>query len=131
MKTRPYVVVVRRRDPPKGTHAIPGGFVDVGESVEAATIREVKEETNLNVARLEQFHVYSDPSRDKRRHTVSVVFRCVVNDIRPMHKGDDAKGVELIKLTDLLKPEINLAFDHAMIFREYAKKLHPSLSLPE
>ena len=128
----PYIVVVRRRDPPKDTHAIPGGFVDVGESVEAATIREVKEETNLNVARLEQFHVYSEPSRDKRRHTVSVVFRCIIDDISSLHKGDDAKGVDLIKLTDLFKPDVNLAFDHAEIFKQYARKMHPELAgVPE
>ena len=127
----PYIVVVRRRDPPRDTHAIPGGFVDVGESVEAATIREVKEETNLHVARLEQFHVYSDPSRDKRRHTVSVVFRCIVEDIGSLHKGDDAKGVHLVKLTDLFKPDINLAFDHAEIFKQYARKVHPTLGVPK
>ena len=67
------VVLVRRRDPPRDLFAIPGGFVDVGESVEEAIVREVKEETNLSLDKLEQFRVYSDPSRDKRRHTVSVV----------------------------------------------------------
>lgn len=120
----PYIVVVRRKDPPKDKHAIPGGFVDVGETVEHATIREVKEETNLNVASLEQFHVYSDPARDARRHTVSVVFRCIVSDLSTLHKGDDAKGVDLIKLKDLLKAEANLAFDHAKIFREYAQRYY-------
>ncbi len=58
-------------------YAITGGFVDVGESVEEATKREVLEETNLEVTTLEQFHMYSDPTRDKRRHTVSMVFRLV------------------------------------------------------
>ena len=72
------VILVSRRDPPI-KHAIPGGFVDVGETIEVATVREVMEETNLDLTSLEQFHVYSDPARDTRRHTVSVVFRCVAS----------------------------------------------------
>ena len=126
----PYIVVVRRKDPPKDKHAIPGGFVDVGETVEQATVREVKEETNLNVAKLEQFHVYSDPKRDKRRHTVSAVFRCIVNDLSTLQRGDDAKGVDLIRLRDLIAPgnDENLAFDHALIFKDFAARFHSTLT---
>lgn len=82
------VVLVHRRDPPRDLFATPGGFVDVGETVEQATIREVKEETNLDLDHLEQFRVYSDPSRDKRRHTVSSVFKCKVKDASKLKKGD-------------------------------------------
>lgn len=75
----PMLVLVKRGVPPKG-YAITGGFVDVGESIEDATIREVKEETNLDIQSMEQFHVYSNPKRDLRRHTVSAVFACKVTD---------------------------------------------------
>ena len=125
----PYIVVVRRRDPPKNIHAIPGGFVNVGESLEQAVIREVKEETNLNlkVDSLEEYKVYSDPWRDSRRHTVSVVYRAIVTDLSTLQKGDDAKGVDLMRLYDLFSPSMNLAFDHAQIFQEYTKKFHSHL----
>lgn len=65
----PSIVLVRRRDNPRDIYALPGGFVDIGETIEHATIREVKEETNLDLLHLSQFRVYSDPKRDKRRHT--------------------------------------------------------------
>jgi 8-oxo-dGTP diphosphatase len=119
------ILLVFRRDPPKEIFAIPGGFVDVGESVENAVIREVKEETNLTVSHLEQFHVYSDPSRDKRRHTVSVVFRCFVENINYLHTGDDAKQVRLISLKSISK--LKMAFDHSKVLEDYIKKFHSSI----
>ena len=73
---------------------------------------------------MEQFHVYSDPARDKRRHTVSVVFRCIVKDIKNLKRGDDAKGVKVIPLNKVL--ELNLAFDHKQILTEYIQKYHKS-----
>lgn len=119
------IILVHRRDPPKDLYAIPGGFVDVGESVEAATVREVKEETNLDLVHLEQFRLYSDPQRDKRRHTVSSVFRCVAKDIGRLHKGDDAKSVRIVRIVDALSLE--LAFDHRTILTDYIKNYHPKL----
>jgi 8-oxo-dGTP diphosphatase len=97
-----YVILVQRGKPPTDRLAIPGGFVDVGETVENAVIREVFEETALKVSSLEQFHVYSDPNRDQRRHTVSVVFRTIVDDITSLHRdgGDDAKGVQIININN-------------------------------
>lgn len=81
------ILLVFRRDPPKDLFAIPGGFVDVGEAAELAVIREVKEETNLTVSHMEQFKLYSDPYRDKRRHTASMVFRTIVDSIDELHTG--------------------------------------------
>lgn len=122
------VVLVWRKDPPADKFAIPGGFVSVGETAELATIREVKEETNLTVAKLEQFKLYSDPARDLRRHTASMVFRCIVDTIEGLHTGDDAKSVKVVQLKDVLS--LNLAFDHKMIFEDFIRRYHPHL-LPQ
>jgi 8-oxo-dGTP diphosphatase len=121
----PQIVLIQRSDREEPTYAIPGGFVDVGETVEAATEREVKEETNLHLQSLEQFRVYSDPKRDARRHTVSAVFRCVVNDFTDIRRGDDAKSVVIVPLQEALK--LNLAFDHRKILSDYILHYHPSL----
>jgi 8-oxo-dGTP diphosphatase len=121
------VVLVWRKDPPADKYAIPGGFVSVGESAEAATIREVLEETNLTVASLEQFRFYSDPRRDARRHTVSMVYRTQVSSLANLHVGDDAKRVVAIPMKDILS--LNLAFDHKTIFTDYFRQYHPDLLL--
>jgi 8-oxo-dGTP diphosphatase len=83
--------------------------VNVGETLEETVTREVKEETNLGLVSLEQFKIYSDPNRDKRRHTVSAVFRCIATDSKDLKKGDDAKYVAVVPLRDVLK--LPLAFD--------------------
>eukprot|EP00596_Hydrurales_sp_CCMP1899_P008513 CAMPEP_0119051520 /NCGR_PEP_ID=MMETSP1177-20130426/73103_1 /TAXON_ID=2985 /ORGANISM="Ochromonas sp, Strain CCMP1899" /LENGTH=671 /DNA_ID=CAMNT_0007030737 /DNA_START=91 /DNA_END=2106 /DNA_ORIENTATION=+ len=116
------LVLVLRRDPPANTYAIPGGFVTVGETLEETVTREVKEETNLDLFTIEQFKMYSDPNRDKRRHTVSAVFRCIAIDSKALKKGDDAKNVALVPLRDVLK--MPLAFDHKVVLTEYIKKYH-------
>src|SRR5262245_51372393 len=103
------IVLVRRAHPPEGW-ALPGGFVDAGETVEAAAVREAREETGLEVALDRQFHVYSDPSRDPRGHTVSVVFLAHASG-EPVG-GDDAAQARLFPLGGLPGP---LAFDHAAI----------------
>jgi len=106
------IVLIERKYPPPGW-AIPGGFVDIGETVEAAAVREAKEETGLSVSLQVLLGVYSDPSRDPRGHTVSVVY---IAQAQGLPEGmDDAKQAGIFTLDNL--PE--LAFDHARILEDY------------
>jgi 8-oxo-dGTP diphosphatase len=108
------VLLIRRGHPPfRGCYALPGGFVDVGEPVEAACRRELKEETGLEVGTLSLLGVYSDPKRDPRGHTCSVVFLAGAARAKPK-AGDDAAAAEWV--ADWRKVE--LAFDHAGILRD-------------
>ena len=106
------IVLIKRRNPPLGW-ALPGGFVDYGESLEQAAIREAKEETGLDVCLLSQFHTYSDPSRDRRRHTISTVFTATAKG-HPIG-GDDAAEAQIF-FQDTLPP---LVFDHAQILADF------------
>jgi ADP-ribose pyrophosphatase YjhB (NUDIX family) len=107
------VVLIERKNPPAGW-AIPGGFVDVGESVETAAIREAKEETSLDVKLIELFHVYSDPGRDPRFHTASVVF--IADGTGVLKGADDARKAAVFTANDL--PAV-IAFDHGKILQDY------------
>ena len=107
------LVLIRRKNPPYGW-ALPGGFVDEGETVEDAARREALEETSLHVELTRQFHVYSDPRRDPRGHTVSVVFVAKAEGIP--RGADDAKEARLFSEEDLPK---ELAFDHGAILKDY------------
>lgn len=110
------VVLIERLYPPHG-FALPGGFVEVGESVEQALIREAKEETGLDVSIRRLLGVYSDPKRDPRFHVVSLVF---LTDATGKPKaGDDAKKVYIFKLEEL--PFDRLVFDHAKILTDFLK----------
>ncbi len=112
---RPHrpIVLIERLNPPLGW-AIPGGFVDYGESVETAAQREAQEETGLTVDLVDQFYVYSDPHRDPRQHTLSVVFLATATG-NPQ-AGDDAKHLELFEPWRI---PTNLCFDHDRILRDY------------
>ena len=111
------LVLIERTNPPFG-YALPGGFVDHGESVEAAARREAKEETHLDLENLRQFHTYSDPRRDPRFHTISTAF--IAKGKGKPKFGDDAKGLKVIPYKDLLK--YAYAFDHKDIIRDYLRQ---------
>lgn len=107
------IVLIERQNPPLGW-ALPGGFVDYGESVETAAVREALEETSLSVELIEQFYVYSDPDRDPRQHTLSVVF--IASAIGEPKAADDAKHLQLFEIWQF--PQ-QLCFDHDRILKDY------------
>mgnify|MGYP005640530439 FL=1 len=107
------IILIERKNPPHGW-ALPGGFVDYGESLESAAQREALEETGLTVDLLGQFHTYSDPSRDPRQHNISTVFIAQA-------KGKPQAGSDALKARFFTKntlPE-KIAFDHALILEDY------------
>ena len=107
------IILIERKNEPFGW-AIPGGFVDYGESVESAAVREAAEEVSLEVKLIEQFYVYSDPSRDARQHTLAIVFIATAKG-QPV-AADDAISLEIFQQWNL--PQ-NLCFDHDRIMQDY------------
>ena len=120
MRDRPHrpIVLIERLNEPYGW-ALPGGFVDYGESVETAAKREAQEETKLDVTLIEQFFVYSDPARDARKHTLSIVFIATASG-EPVAQ-DDAKSLAVVNPWEV--PE-QLCFDHDQILRDYWRYRH-------
>lgn len=112
------IVLIQRSNPPFGW-ALPGGFVDYGERLEDAAVREAYEETGLKVENLRQFHTYSDPGRDPRFHTIGTVFVAQAKG-KPM-AGDDAAALKILKLSDAV--DADLAFDHKRIIKDYIKSM--------
>jgi 8-oxo-dGTP diphosphatase len=107
------IILIKRKNPPPGW-AIPGGFVDYGETIEDAVIREAKEETGLDIKLIRQFHTYSDPKRDPRHHTVSTIF--IASASGTPVAADDAKEAGIFTKDTL--PE-DIAFDHRQILEDY------------
>lgn len=109
------IVLIKRRNPPPGW-ALPGGFVDLGETLEQAAEREAREETGLDVRLTALLGCYSDPARDPRGHTISPVY---VGEARgEPQAADDAADVMIV---DLMDPPTPLAFDHALILADYRR----------
>jgi 8-oxo-dGTP diphosphatase len=109
------LVLIERAKPPYGW-ALPGGFVEYGETLEEAALREAREETGLTVTLLGQFHSYSDPARDPRQHTITTVFVALGRGTPAA--GDDARGLGIF-LPEAIPKE--LAFDHGRILADYLK----------
>ncbi|MGM0380848.1 MAG: NUDIX domain-containing protein [bacterium] len=108
------IALVKRKNPPHGW-ALPGGLVEIGETVEEAVVREIEEETGLELVNFSQWHVFSEPDRDPRQHTVSVCF--VGEGDGELQAGTDAGQVEFFTLEmDKLPP---LAFDHKKIISKF------------
>ncbi|NEQ25334.1 MAG: NUDIX hydrolase [Microcoleus sp. SIO2G3] len=120
---RPHrpIILIERKNEPFGW-AIPGGFVDYGESVETAAVREAAEEVSLQVELIEQFQVYSDPNRDPRKHTLSIVFLATAKG--EPQAADDAKTIGVFHTWDV---PANLCFDHDKILRDYWQYRHYGL----
>jgi len=106
------IVLIRRNNPPLGW-ALPGGFVDYGESLEQAAVREAREETGLDVQLIRQLHTYSEPGRDPRHHTITTVF---IATAAGQPKGGDDAGLAAIFSRSNLPA---LVFDHARILADY------------
>lgn len=110
---REGIILIKRKNPPHGW-ALPGGFVDYGESLEEAAVREAKEETSLDIELLHQFHTYSNPDRDPRQHTISTVF--IASTAGQPKARDDAEDIGVFAPEEI---HFSLAFDHKKILEDY------------
>ena len=113
---RQGIILIKRRNPPYGW-ALPGGFVDYGETLEQAAVREAKEETSLDIQLLCQMHTYSDPDRDPRQHMISTVF--IARGRGKPQARDDAQEIGIFSREELNFP---LVFDHKKILEDYFKR---------
>ena len=114
-----FILIKRKNDPYKDCWALPGGFVEYGESVETAAIREAKEETNIDVELKDLVNVYSEPDRDPRGHTVTIAYIARGN-ISNRKADSDAKEIDIFSEEKL--DEINVAFDHEKIIKDCLNK---------
>ncbi len=119
-KNGKILLIKRKKEPFKGAYALPGGFVECGESCENAVVREVEEETGLKVRVKELLGVYSEPSRDPRGHVISI---CYIVEVvgGSLKAGSDATDARFFNIDDVKK--IELAFDHSKIIEDYINKI--------
>lgn len=110
------IIIIERSNPPFG-FALPGGFVDYGESLEDAVRREALEETRMELTEIQQFHTYSDPRRDPRFHTIGTVY--IARGKGVPQAGDDAAGLKVVKLSEIEK--LSFAFDHKAVIQDYIR----------
>ncbi|MCK4902471.1 MAG: NUDIX hydrolase [Thermoplasmatales archaeon] len=118
IKEGKILLIERKNEPFKGKWALPGGFVEYGEKVEDAVVREVSEETGLDTKIIDIVGVYSDPTRDPRGHIVTVVYLLDILD-GEIKGSDDAADAKFFDLNDL--PE--LAFDHNVILKDITRRI--------
>ena len=119
-----FILIKRKNDPYKDHWALPGGFVEYGESVETAAIREAKEETSIDVELKDLVNVYSEPGRDPRGHTITIAYTAKGN-MDNKKADDDACDIGIFSAEKL--DEIKLAFDHGKIIKDCLKKAKKSL----
>lgn len=110
-----FILIKRKNDPFKNYWALPGGFVDYGECVEDAAIREAKEETSIDVKLENLINIYSKPDRDPRGHTISIVYSAKGN-LEDRKANDDACDIGIFNKDELSK--VNIAFDHEKIIKD-------------
>ena len=118
-----FILIKRKNDPYKDYWALPGGFVEYGESVETAAIREAKEETSIDVELMDLVNVYSEPDRDPRGHTITIAYTAKGN-IDNREADSDAKEIGVFSSEKL--NEINIAFDHEKIIKDCLNKAKSS-----
>lgn len=118
-----FILIKRKNDPYKDYWALPGGFVEYGESVETAAIREAKEETSIDVELMDLVNVYSEPDRDPRGHTITIAYTAKGN-IDNRKADSDAKEIGVFSSEKL--NEINIAFDHEKIIKDCLNKAKSS-----
>lgn len=130
-KGRLQVLLVRRGvEPFQGMWAIPGGFKRPEETLDEAAMRELREETSVDGARvLQQFGAYGDPGRDPRLNVVTIAYLAVLRDVGRVVAGSDASSAALVPMADVLDGEIELAFDHARILRDAVERVRADLEV--
>ena len=114
-----FILIKRKNDPYKDCWALHGGFVEYGERVETAAIREAKEETNIDVELKDLVNVYSNPDRDPRGHTITIAFTAK-GDFTSRKADSDASDINIFSPEEL--GDINLAFDHEQIIKDCLNK---------
>jgi 8-oxo-dGTP diphosphatase len=119
-ENKKFILIKRKNNPFKDQWAIPGGFVEYGETIESAAIREAKEETGIDIELKKLFNVYSKPDRDPRGHTITIVYLATGN-IDDMEAGSDAEDTQACSFDEL--SSLKIAFDHEKILNDIFKKV--------